>query len=145
MNGLQIRPPTSAEAHNAYLHGHFYFQHRNLDDYRKAVSSFDEAIRLDPQYALAYAERSEAWTLIGDQTGAGKTAWPKARSDAEKAVAIAPALRRGACGPWLGFASLRSGNFPKALRAEPRAKNSLPRIPTANDLLARVIVYLGRC
>ena len=24
---------------------------------------------LDPNYALAYAERSEAWTVIGDLTG----------------------------------------------------------------------------
>ena len=54
------------EAHNAYLQGHFYFERRNLEDYRKAVGFFDEAIRFDPDYALAYAERSEAWALIGD-------------------------------------------------------------------------------
>src|SRR5207247_10984853 len=73
-------------------------------DYRKAVSHFDEAIRLDPQYALAYAERSEAWTLIGDLSGESKTAWPRARSDAEHAVAIAPALAEahGALG-WVRF------------------------------------------
>ena len=56
----------SAEAHNAYLQGHYYFQRRNLEDYRKAVGYFDEAIQLDPDYALAYAERSEAWSQIGD-------------------------------------------------------------------------------
>jgi len=33
------------------------------------VDYFDEAIRLDSGYALAYAERSEAWTFIGDLTG----------------------------------------------------------------------------
>ena len=53
----------NAEAHNAYLQGHFYFQRRNLEDYRKAVGYFDQAIQLDPNYALAYAERSEAWTI----------------------------------------------------------------------------------
>src|SRR5207249_10314555 len=84
--------PKTAEAHNAYLQGHYYFQRHNLEDYRKAVGHYDQAIRLDPEYALAYAERSEAWTLIGDLTGEGKTAWPKARTDAEKAVAIAPML-----------------------------------------------------
>src|SRR5438128_1323998 len=82
----------NTEAHNAYLQGRYYFLRRNLEDYRKAVGYYDQAVRLDPQYALAYAERSESWTLIGDLTGEGKTAWPKARSDAEKAVAIAPAL-----------------------------------------------------
>src|SRR2546421_115891 len=82
----------NTEAHNAYLLGHYYFQRRNLEDYRKAVSHYDEAIRLDPNYALAYAERSEAWTLIGDLTGEVKTAWATAREDGEKAVAIAPGL-----------------------------------------------------
>src|SRR5207302_5568202 len=82
----------SVEAHNAYLQGHFHFQRRNLEDYRKAVGYFDQAIRLDPDYALAYAERSEALTLLGDLSGQAKTEWPKARSDAERAVGIAPAL-----------------------------------------------------
>src|SRR5437867_6069270 len=95
--GANQRPPTDSatqniEAHNAYLLGHYHLQRRNIEDYRKAVDHYDEAIRLDPQYALAYAERSEAWTLIGDLSGETKTAWPKARSDAERAVAIAPAL-----------------------------------------------------
>src|SRR4051812_26491698 len=51
----------NVEAHNAYLQGHFHFLRRNVDDYRKAISYFDRAIELDPNYALAYAERAEAW------------------------------------------------------------------------------------
>src|SRR6476646_1782180 len=54
----------SMEAHNTYLQGHFYFQRRNLEDYRKAVGFFDQAIRFDSDYALAYAERSEALAWI---------------------------------------------------------------------------------
>src|SRR6476659_2927111 len=53
----------NVEAHNAYLQGHFYFQRRNVEDYRKAIGFFDQAIRLDHDYALAYAERAEAWTF----------------------------------------------------------------------------------
>ncbi|HWH90468.1 MAG TPA: hypothetical protein VNV64_01605, partial [Candidatus Binatia bacterium] len=82
----------SVEAHNVYLQGHFYSVRRNAEDYRKALDYFDQAIQLDPDYALAYAERSEVWTVIGDLTGQRSTAFPKARSDAEKAVAIAPSL-----------------------------------------------------
>src|SRR5438093_326773 len=71
---LPASPATkNTEAHNAYLLGHYHFQRRNLEDYRKAVGYFDQAIALDPEYALAYAERSEAWTLVGDSTGEGKT------------------------------------------------------------------------
>ena len=66
--GTQENPSQIAtnnvEAHNAYLQGHFHFLRRNVDDYRKAISYFDRAIELDPNYALAYAERAEAWTMM---------------------------------------------------------------------------------
>jgi tetratricopeptide (TPR) repeat protein len=139
----QRAAPNSVEAHNAYLQGHFHFQRRNLEDYRKAVGYFDQAIRLDPDYALAYAERSEAWTWIGDLTGQGKTTWPKARSDAEKAVAIAPALAEAhAALGWIRF--FTEWKFAEGLHELKRAKELSPVNPTANDLLARVIVYLGK-
>jgi len=139
----QRRAPSNVEAHNAYLQGHFHFQRRNLEDYRKAVSYFDQAIRLDPDYALAYAERSEAWTFIGDLTGQREPAWSKARSDAEKAVAIAPALAEAhAALGWVRF--FIDWKFAEGLSELKRAKELSPANPTANDLLARVIVYLGR-
>jgi serine/threonine-protein kinase len=133
----------SVEAHNAYLQGHFHFQRRNLEDYRKAVGYFDQATQLDPNYALAYAERSEAWSFIGDLTGQRATAWSKARGDAEKAVAIAPALAEAhAALGWVRF--FIDWRFAEGLSELKRAKELSPANPTANDLLARVIVYLGR-
>lgn len=132
----------NTEAHNAYLLGHYYFQRRNLEDFRKAVGHFDEAIRLDPKYALAYTERSESWTLIGDLSGQGKTLWPKARSDAEQAVAIAPDLAEahGALG-WVRF--FTEWKFAEGLKELRRAKELAPSNPTANDLLTRVLTYVG--
>ena len=133
----------NVEAHNAYLQGHFHFLRRNVDDYRKAISYFDRAIELDPNYALAYAERAEAWTMTGDLTGQRPTAYPKARNDAERAVAIAPGLAeaRAALG-WVRF--FGEWKFADGLSELKRAKELSPTNPTANDLLARVIVYLGR-
>ena len=145
--GTQENPSQIAtnnvEAHNAYLQGHFYFLRRNADDYSKAISFFDRAIELDPNYALAYAERAEAWTMIGDLTGQRPTAYPKARNDAERAVAIAPDLAeaRAALG-WVRF--FGEWKFADGLSELKRAKELSPTNPTANDLLARVIVYLGR-
>jgi serine/threonine-protein kinase len=135
--------PTNVEAHNAYLQGHFHFQRRNLEDYRKAVGYFDQAIRLDPDYALAYTERSEAWSFIGDLTGQHEPAWSNARSDAEKAVAIAPSLAeaRAALG-WIRF--FIDWKFVEGMTELKRAKELSPANPTANDLLARAILYLGR-
>jgi len=133
----------SVEAHNAYLQAHFYSVRRNAEDYRKAIDYFDQAIQFDPDYALAYAERSEVWTVVGDLTGQRLTAFPKARSDAEKAVAIAPSLAeaRAALGWVRAFAEWK---FAEGLSELQRAKELSPTNPTANDLLARVIVYTGR-
>ena len=133
----------SVEAHNAYLQAHFYSVRRNAEDYRKAIDYFDQAIQFDPDYALAYAERSEVWTVVGDLTGQRSTAFPKARSDAEKAVAIAPSLAEAhaALGWVRAFAEWK---FAEGLSELQRAKELSPTNPTANDLLARVIVYTGR-
>ena len=134
----------SVEAHNAYLQGHFYFARRNVEDYRKSVSFFDQAIRLDPDYALAYAERSEAWTFIADQSSEKqKEAWAAARSDAEKAVAIDPHLAEAhAALGWVRF--FAEWKFAEGLAELRRAKQLSPGNPTANDLLARVVVYVGQ-
>ncbi|HEY2046009.1 MAG TPA: hypothetical protein VGG93_05465 [Candidatus Udaeobacter sp.] len=133
----------NAEAHNAYLEGHFHLLRRNVEDFRKAIGYYDQAIQLDPHYALAYAERAEALAFMGDLTGERPTTYPKARSDAEKAVAIAPALAeaRAALG-WVRC--LVDWKFDEGLAELKRAKELSPTNPTANDLLARIIVYLGR-
>src|SRR5262245_25225600 len=134
----------SVEAHNAYLQGHFYFERRNLEGYLEAVSFFDQAIRLDPGYALAYAERSEAWTWIGDLSSEKqKDAWSKAASDAERAVAIQPKLAEAhAALGWARF--FAEWRFDEGLAELRRAQQLAPWNPTSNDLLAPVVVYLGQ-
>ncbi len=37
-----------------------------MGDVQLAIEDFDEAIRLDPQYALAYFNRGLAYNAIGD-------------------------------------------------------------------------------
>jgi TolB-like protein/Tfp pilus assembly protein PilF len=137
-------PTKDVEAHNAYLQGHFYFQRRSLEDYLKAVSFFDRAIHLDSEYALAYAERSEAWTWIGDlKSEKRKERWSKAARDSERAVAIEPQLAEAhAALGWVRF--FAEWRFDEGLHELRRAQQLAPWNPTANDLLARVVVYLGK-
>ena len=134
----------NVEAHNAYLQGHFYFARRNLDDYRKAVGFYNQAIELDPNYALAYAERSEAWTFIGDlDSQQKKQAWSAAKADAEKAVQLGPNLAESHAA--LGWVrAFVEWKFPDGVAELRRAKELAPANPTANDLLARVLAYVGQ-
>jgi serine/threonine-protein kinase len=147
--GTQDKPAKNAatksvEAHNAYLQGHFYFERGNLEDYRKSVGFFEQATRLDPDYALAYAERSEAWVWIGDLSSEKqKEAWTAAGNDAEKAVAIDPDLAEAhAALGWVRF--FIEWKFADGLAELRHAQQLSPWNPTANDLMARVVAYLGQ-
>ena len=67
----------------------------------------------------------------------------KSAQDAEKAVAIAPTLAEAhAALGWVRF--FTEWKFAEGLSELKRAKELAPANPTANDLLARVIVYLGK-
>ena len=94
-------------AYNALLQGTFYFRLSTEEGTRKATEFYGEAIRLDPGYALAYANLSSAWRLLaaGWLGGAeAKEAYAKARKAAQTALSLAPDLSAGH--EALGFALL---------------------------------------
>ena len=81
-------------AHNAILQSDFYFQQQTAESIQKAISFAQEAVRLDPTYALAYAKLSQAWRQYGASfaTGDAEKAYEEARVAAEKAASLAPDL-----------------------------------------------------
>ena len=79
-----------------------------------------------PNYALAYAERSEAWTFHWRSHRPTRARVVKARSDAEKAVAIAPDLAEAhAALGWVRF--FIDWKFAEGLNRIKRAKELSPR------------------
>jgi TolB-like protein/Tfp pilus assembly protein PilF len=52
------------EAYELYLRGRFYWNKRTPDDFRKAITYFEQAIAKDPNYALAYSGLADAYTLL---------------------------------------------------------------------------------
>ena len=48
------------EAYRLYLQGRFYWNKRNPKDLGRAISYFEQAIAIDPNYALAYAGLADA-------------------------------------------------------------------------------------
>jgi TolB-like protein/Tfp pilus assembly protein PilF len=89
--------PQNVEAYNALLQGNSHFYLRTADDFRKAIGYYEEAIRLDPRYALAYAKLTPpAVNLV---TGFGhiarkekEEAMAKARASAKRALELDPNL-----------------------------------------------------
>src|SRR4029077_6076645 len=81
----------NVEAYNALLQGNFYYNRRTAEDYRKAIGYYEEAIRLDPRYALAYAKLSIAAGHLASNLGSiaskeGQEAIAKARASARSAL-----------------------------------------------------------
>ena len=118
----QASATDNAEAHNAYLQGHFYLLRRNVEDFRKAISYYDEAIQFDPEYALAYAERGEAWAFMGDLTGQRPTAYPKARRGCGESRRDCARSGGGACGSRLGAMPGRMEICRRPCRVEARKR-----------------------
>jgi serine/threonine-protein kinase len=82
-------------AYNAFQQGNFYLSHGNAEDFRKAIEFYNEALRLDSCYALAYANLSRAWLSLGEAALGGDelaVAYGKARRAAETALSLAPNL-----------------------------------------------------
>jgi serine/threonine-protein kinase len=80
------------EAHNAVLQSDFYFQQQTADSVRKSISFLQEAVRLDPNYALAYSKLSQAWRQYAASFAIddASKAYDEARQAANKAVSLAP-------------------------------------------------------
>ena len=81
-------------AHNAVLQADFYFQQLTPESVRRAIQFLEEAVRLDPNYALAYAKLSQAWRQYAASfaTDDAQKAYAEARRAAEKAISLAPDL-----------------------------------------------------
>jgi len=81
-------------AHNAVLQSDFYFQQQTADSVRKSISFLQEAVRLDPNYALAYAKLSQSWRQYAASFAIddASKAYDEARQAADKAVSLAPDL-----------------------------------------------------
>jgi TolB-like protein/tetratricopeptide (TPR) repeat protein len=83
-------------AYNALQQGTFYFRLSTEEGTRKATEFYGEAIRLDPRYALAYAQLSAAWRQLAATWLVGgadaNEGFAKARNAAQTALSLAPDL-----------------------------------------------------
>jgi DNA-binding winged helix-turn-helix (wHTH) protein/TolB-like protein/Flp pilus assembly protein TadD len=86
---LTKRYTENNDAYEAYLKGRYMWNKRTADSLQKALGYFQQAIRLDPNYSLAYVGLADTYTLLSFFTlAAPHDAFPKAKVAAEKALAI---------------------------------------------------------
>lgn len=88
---LLKQKPVTAEAHEAYLIGRYFWNKRNEQDQLRGVEYFQRAIAVEPSYAQAYSGLADSYLLLSDWRPQAEVI-PKARAAAERAVAIDPTL-----------------------------------------------------
>src|SRR6202035_1958808 len=78
----------NADAYRLYLQGRYYFNQFSEENLNRSIPFFDQAIALDPRYALAYAARGECFFDMGDLILPMSEAKPKAKQDIAAALSI---------------------------------------------------------
>jgi serine/threonine-protein kinase len=86
---LLKRYTNNAEAYQLYLRGRFFFTKRTPEGFRKAIAYFEQAIELDPAYALAYSGVADCNAFLGFyEIVKPSEAFEKMRSAAYKSVEL---------------------------------------------------------
>jgi serine/threonine protein kinase/Tfp pilus assembly protein PilF len=141
---LVMRHTQNPEAYNLFLKGLYFWNKRTEDDIRKANDYYEQAIQLDPNYALAYARLADSYGLLPFYTSVlPKEAFEKARSAAKKALDIDETLAEAHSA--LGFIKMYYDWDWEAAETElKRAVQSKPSYVTAHHWYAEYLSHMGR-
>jgi len=137
-----VMPATgNLDAYHLYLKGRYYLAQRGLG-LKKALECFDQALALDPNYALAYTGLADACTVLA-QYGLAlpNLLRPKARAAVQRALELAPDLAEAYCASGaLGF--ICDWDWPRAARDLRRAVELNPRYVAARQWLSYYLVFI---
>ena len=132
---LAHRYTDNTAAYHLYLKGRHFTSTRRTENWiRKGIEHFQQAIDLDPNYALAYAGMADAYAFLASSTGGlpPREVFPKAIAAAQKALALDDTLGEAHCS--LGFARLLyEWDFDGADREFRRAIELTPHYANAHD------------
>lgn len=131
----------NAEAYKLYLQGRYYWNKRTPVENEKALKYYEDAIALDPTYALAYAALADSYLLQLPSMPRAER-FPKARAAAIKALEIDDTL--GEAHAALAEVEVSEWNWPAAERGFKRALELNPNYPTAHHWYAEYLSRFGR-
>ena len=83
----------SNEAYHLYLKARFHFTKRTREELFKSIEILEEAVELDPKFALGYVGIAESWAVIPSfPYGSPAECMPKAKAAVQRALEIDPEL-----------------------------------------------------
>jgi len=87
---LAAKPTENLQAYDQYLRGRSYARRRTTRDMEFALQMFENAVTLDPNFALAWAAIANGCAHAQYWSGPGGTYMERAQSASLRAVALAP-------------------------------------------------------
>jgi TolB-like protein/Tfp pilus assembly protein PilF len=136
---------TNPEAYQLYLLGRFHWNKRSKADIYRAIEYYSQAVRADPNYAIAYSGLADAYAIL---QGYDKSVDPlasqmKAREYALKALSLDEALSEAHASYGLVIESV-DFDFAGAEREFKRAIELDPKNGGAYLFYAQLLTGLGR-
>lgn len=143
-NRLAKNYTENAEAYLLYVKGRMHWNKRRTPkDFEKAIEYFEQAIAVDPNYALAYAGLSDAYLGLSAFDGRPPKEWmPKVKDFAIRAIAIDDQLAEGHAA--FGSVLFYDFDFEGAEREYKRAIELNPKSSTIHHFYASLLGSLGR-
>ncbi|MBC7790320.1 MAG: tetratricopeptide repeat protein [Anaerolineae bacterium] len=137
------RPEQNADAHDLYLRGRYLWNKRGEANYRRALSYYDSALRLDSSYSRAWSGSADAHlSLVGWSREPFREEYPRARAAAERAVRLDPAL--GMAHASLARVYLYGWDWKSADRAFSRAIELNPNESSSRHGYSHLLIILNR-
>jgi TolB-like protein/Tfp pilus assembly protein PilF len=131
------------EAYKLYLQGRFYWNKRTVKDLQKSIQYFNQAIAIDPNYALAYAGLSNAYSNLAEQEGIPPETFIKAKEAALKAISLEDNLAE-AHAARAHVIMKTDYDLTGAERGYRRALELNPNYATAHQWYGNMLSFLGR-
>jgi serine/threonine-protein kinase len=138
------RGTDNPQAFEAYLRGRFFWNKFTPESLPQALAAFEEAIQLDPNYALAHVGRADFynWAGIYGILPASQT-HPRARAAAERAIELDDSL--GEAYATLGLSVETSEiNWAETERVYQRSLELNPNYSLAHEWYSSLLVGSGR-
>jgi TolB-like protein/Tfp pilus assembly protein PilF len=141
-HALSKKPTENPEAHRLYLLGRYEFAKYTQAGWTNAIRYYEQALKLDPEYALAYCGLADNYAYMGSTVMPGEEANTKVKEFAQKALALDPELAEARMS--LALALVAAYDWRNGLKEFDRALELNPNLAFAYELQAWTVNGLGR-
>ena len=90
---IEKKPTKNLDAYNFYLLGKFYINQNFEESLKEGIKCFEHAIKLDPEYAMAYIGLAQCYQFLVRYSGmTNEEGYPKAKQAVLKAIELDESL-----------------------------------------------------